>query len=193
MCSLSTNDVWCIECVLLCRVCSLSRGNRIYTYTHIHTRTHAYMYKHVYAYTSYKVTPLLQNDKKLAKAAPIFVQMLKSETRPETADAVLIIKKYKIYKIAHIRQNAQVRDAPRNCQCGSQHIISYKYMFATVFNTISRNNKNNIIKQMSSNNKRHHQLLIKKILIKTISSNNKTILCSPQHITSCKHIFPATV
>jgi len=56
------------------------------------------MYTHIYAYTSYKVTPLLQNDKKLAKAAPIFVQMLKSETRPETADAVLIIKKLKNIK-----------------------------------------------------------------------------------------------
>jgi hypothetical protein len=36
-----------------------------------------------------KVTPLLENDKKLAKAAPIFLNMLKSEAHAETADAVL--------------------------------------------------------------------------------------------------------
>ena len=31
----------------------------------------------------------LESDKKLAKAAPIFLSMLKSETREETADAVI--------------------------------------------------------------------------------------------------------
>jgi hypothetical protein len=31
----------------------------------------------------------LESDKKLAKAAPIFLNMLKSETREETADAVI--------------------------------------------------------------------------------------------------------
>jgi len=72
----------CVECVLLAAETGC-------TYIHIHTYAHAYMYTHMYAYTSYKVTPLLQNDKKLAKAAPIFVQMLKSETRTKRADVVL--------------------------------------------------------------------------------------------------------
>jgi len=36
-----------------------------------------------------KVTGPLESDKKLAKAAPIFLSMLKSETREETADAVI--------------------------------------------------------------------------------------------------------
>mmetsp|Transcript_35132 Transcript_35132/g.56756 ORF Transcript_35132/g.56756 Transcript_35132/m.56756 type:complete len:292 (-) Transcript_35132:8-883(-) len=40
-----------------------------------------------------KVTPHLHNDKKIAKAAPIFLNMLKSEAREDTCDAVLTAAK----------------------------------------------------------------------------------------------------
>jgi hypothetical protein len=93
-------------------MCSLSLA---YAHTHRHTHTHTHKHTHTHTHTSYKVTPLLQNDKKLAKAAPIFVQMLKSETRPETADAVLI----ECVLLCRMRSlsmcSCQVRDLCRMC------------------------------------------------------------------------------